>query len=146
MEADVAAFYDPDEQKADLIDGTIGEVSMFHVCVQRAANQELCVFFKRLGGWVPQRTVLLPHPETVVYPAGVSAFGTTTAECRVIIRFDHRTCMPPGPLPYSLSIRVASWTSRCRLSRSFGGCPCSISRYLPIAAAVGWRSRSNSAG
>ena len=30
MEADVAAFYDPDEQKADLIDGTIGEVSMFH--------------------------------------------------------------------------------------------------------------------
>ena len=30
MEADVAALHDPGEQKADLIDGTIGEVSMFH--------------------------------------------------------------------------------------------------------------------
>ncbi len=30
IEADIAALDDPDEQKADLIDGTIGEVSMFH--------------------------------------------------------------------------------------------------------------------
>ncbi len=30
MEADIAALDDPGEQKADLIDGTIGEVSMFH--------------------------------------------------------------------------------------------------------------------
>ena len=30
IEADIAAMDDPDEQKADLIDGTIGEVSMFH--------------------------------------------------------------------------------------------------------------------
>ena len=30
MEADIAALSDPGEQKADLIDGTIGEVSMFH--------------------------------------------------------------------------------------------------------------------
>lgn len=30
MEADVAAFDDPDDRKADLIDGSIGEASMFH--------------------------------------------------------------------------------------------------------------------
>lgn len=30
IEADIAALNDPDEQKSDLIDGTIGEVSMFH--------------------------------------------------------------------------------------------------------------------
>lgn len=30
IEADIAALDDPDERKADLIDGTIGEVSMFH--------------------------------------------------------------------------------------------------------------------
>ena len=30
IEADIAAWDDPDERKADLIDGTIGEVSMFH--------------------------------------------------------------------------------------------------------------------
>ena len=30
IEADIAALDDPGEQKADLIDGTIGEVSMFH--------------------------------------------------------------------------------------------------------------------
>lgn len=30
VEADVAAFDDPDDRKADLIDGSIGEVSMFH--------------------------------------------------------------------------------------------------------------------
>lgn len=29
MEADVAAFHDPDGRKADLIDGAIGEVSLF---------------------------------------------------------------------------------------------------------------------
>lgn len=30
VEADVAAFDDPDDRKADLIDGSIGEASMFH--------------------------------------------------------------------------------------------------------------------
>ena len=30
VEADVAALNDPDERKADLIDGSIGEASMFH--------------------------------------------------------------------------------------------------------------------
>lgn len=30
VEADVAAMEDPDERKADLIDGSIGEASMFH--------------------------------------------------------------------------------------------------------------------
>ncbi|MCA1842044.1 MAG: hypothetical protein LC792_02425 [Actinobacteria bacterium] len=30
IEADVAALNDPDERKADLIDGSIGEASMFH--------------------------------------------------------------------------------------------------------------------
>ena len=30
IETDIAALDDPDEEKADLIDGTIGEVSMFH--------------------------------------------------------------------------------------------------------------------
>lgn len=30
VEADVAALEDPDERKADLIDGSIGEASMFH--------------------------------------------------------------------------------------------------------------------
>lgn len=30
MEADLAAFDDPDDRKADLIDGSIGEASMFH--------------------------------------------------------------------------------------------------------------------
>lgn len=30
MEVDVAAVADPDEHKADLIDGSIGEASMFH--------------------------------------------------------------------------------------------------------------------
>jgi hypothetical protein len=30
IEADVAALEDPDERKADLIDGSIGEASMFH--------------------------------------------------------------------------------------------------------------------
>jgi hypothetical protein len=30
VEVDIVAFDDPDEQKADLIDGSIGEASMFH--------------------------------------------------------------------------------------------------------------------
>ncbi|MDE0138561.1 MAG: hypothetical protein OXM57_12530 [bacterium] len=30
LEADIAALYDPHERKADLIDGSIGEASMFH--------------------------------------------------------------------------------------------------------------------
>ncbi len=49
IEADVAALDDPDERKADLIDGSIGEASMFHAT------------FGYYAQGVSQSTAVLPH-------------------------------------------------------------------------------------
>lgn len=49
IEADIAALDDPDELKADLIDGTIGEVSMFHRT------------FGYYAQGITQATAILPH-------------------------------------------------------------------------------------
>jgi hypothetical protein len=52
IEVDIVAFDDPDGQKADLIDGSIGEASMFHATFgyyAQGVSESTAILVRRIG-------------------------------------------------------------------------------------------------